>query len=50
MLYLADILIVNHTYEAYINSIRTVMKIAKDHKIWCNINECQLMAAKMQIL
>ena len=50
MIYLDDILIANHTYEEHINTIRAVMKIAKDNKLWFNKNKCQFMPARMQIL
>ena len=50
MIYLDDILIANHSYEEQINTIRVVMKIAKDNKLWFNKNKCQFMPARMKIL
>ena len=50
MSYLDYIFIANHTHEEHINTIRAVMKIAKDHKFWFNKNKCQFMSVRMQIL
>ena len=50
MIYLDDILIANHTYKEHIKTIRAVMKMAKDNKLWFYKNKCQLMPARMQRL
>ena len=50
MIYLDDIHIANHGYEEHINTIKAVMKIARDIKLWFNKNTCQFMPAGMQIL
>ena len=50
MIYFDDILITNHTYEEYINTITIVIKIAKDNKLSFNKDKCQFMPARMQIL
>ena len=49
MIYLDDMLIANHTHEEQINTIRAVMKLAKDNKLWFNKNKHQFMPARMQI-
>ena len=36
VIYLDDILIDNHTYEEHINTIRQVLQIAKENKLWLN--------------
>ena len=49
-IYIDDILIANHTYAKHIYTIRSVMRIAKDNKLWFNKNKYQFMYARMQIL
>ena len=49
-IYLDYIHITNHTYEEDINSIRALMKTAKDYKLWFINDMCQFMPARMQIL
>ena len=50
MIYLDDIHIANHIYEEHIDTIRAVMKMEKDNKVWFNKNNCQSMPACMEIL
>ena len=50
MIYLDNILIANHTYEEHINSIRQVLQIVKQNKLWFNRHKCQFMADELAIL
>ena len=50
MIYLYDILIANHTYEAHINTIQQVLRIAKENKLCFNRHKCQVMLDKLAIL
>ena len=50
MIYLDDILIANHTYEQHINTIRQVLQIPKQNKLWFNTHKCQFMPDKLAML
>ena len=50
MIYLDHILIANHTYEEYINTIKQVLQIANTNKVWLNRHKCQFMPDKLAIL
>ena len=50
MIYLDDILIANHTYEEYINTIRQVLQIVTQNKLWFNRHKSQFMPDKLAIL
>ena len=50
MIYLDDILIVNHIYVWHIKTIWAVVNIAKDNTLLCNRNTYQFMPASMHIL
>ena len=50
MIYLDDILIANHTYAENINTIRQVLQIAKENKLWFNRHKCQFMPDKLATL
>ena len=43
-------LIANHTYEEQINTIRQVLQIANENKLWFNTHECQFMPYKLAML
>ena len=49
VIYLGDIFIVNHIYEGYINTIRRVLKIAKQNKLLFYRHKCQFMPDKLAI-
>ena len=36
MIYIDDILIAHHTYEEQMNTIRQVLRIAKENELWFN--------------
>ena len=50
MIYLNEILIANHTYEEHINTIRQVLQIAKQNKLWLKRHKCQFMHDNLAIL
>ena len=50
MIHLNDILIATHTYEEHINTIRQVLQIAKQNKLWFNRHKCQFRPDKLAIL
>ena len=50
MIYSDDILIVNHSYEEHINTIRHVFQIGKENKLWFNRHKCQFMPDELAVL
>ena len=50
MTYLDDILIANHTYEQHINTIRQVLQIGRENRLWFYRHICHFMPDKLAIL
>jgi len=50
MVYLDDILIGNHTYKEYIQTVRGVLKTLEKAKMWFNKDKCQIMPERIDLL
>ena len=50
MIHLDNVLIANHIYEEYINTIKQVLQIAKQNKLWFHRHKCYFMPDKLAML